>query len=100
MKQKQNFTDRLICHFEDGLKLKPQKVQENEYQYAKQICEWHKTALSIAMKIAERLMNNLGPAAFAGRKIEGKDKTSWYCCAPKAYNIFLYYIHGVYENRN
>ena len=82
-------------------KLKPQKVQENEYQYAKQICEeWHKTALSIAMKIAERLMNNLGPAAFAGRKIEGKDKTSWYCCAPKAYNIFLYYIHGVYENRN
>ena len=78
-----------------------QKVQENEYQYAKQICEeWHKTALSIAMKIAERLMNNLGPAAFAGRKIEGKDKTSWYCCAPKAYNIFLYYIHGVYENRN
>ena len=62
--------------------------------------EWHKTALSIAMKIAERLMNNLGSAAFVGRKIEGKDKISWYCCAPKAYNIFLYYIHGVYENRN
>lgn len=49
--------------------------------------------------IADRLMKNLGSAAFVGRVVQGKDKT-YYCCAPKAYNSFLYLLFQVYPLKN
>ncbi len=79
--------------------LNPSGMQENEYQYAEQKCEsWHKIALTTVMRVADRLMENLGPSALVGRRVEGKEKAFW-CCAPKAYNRFLYYLGGVYEEK-
>lgn len=81
--------------------LNPQEAQ-NQYDYADQICQkWHKTAVAAARKVGDQLMENLGPAAFVGRKIEGKEKDkAWYCCAPKAYNSFLYCLAKVYKSKS
>ena len=56
-------------------------------------------ATSIARQVAERLMDDLGPAAFVGRRVEEKDRSYW-CCAPKAYNTFLYFVTQVYQNKD
>ena len=80
--------------------LDPEEGQKKESEYAEKVSEkWHKTVTVIAKKVADQLMENAGPAAFIGRKIEGKDKTYWYCCAPKVYNIFLYRMGQVYSNK-
>lgn len=80
--------------------LDPEEGQKKESEYAEKVSEkWHKTVTVIAKKVADQLMENAGPAAFIGRKIEGKDKTHWYCCAPKVYNIFLYRMGQVYSNK-
>ena len=76
--------------------LDPQNDQIDAYEYAEKRCEeWHNTAITIAKQVADRLMKNLGPAAFVGRVVQGKEK-AYYCCAPKAYNSFLYWITQVY----
>lgn len=80
--------------------LDPQEEQERPIDYEERKCEeWHKTALTIAKRVADGLMDNLGPAAFVGRRVEEKDKSYW-CCAPKAYNIFLYWVAQVYQDKN
>lgn len=80
--------------------LDPEEGQKKESEYVEKVSEkWHKTVTVIAKKVADQLMENAGPAAFIGRKIEGKDKTYWYCCAPKVYNIFLYRMWQVYSNK-
>lgn len=80
--------------------LDPQNEQDFGYEYAEKKCEeWHTTAIATARRIADRLMKNLGSAAFVGRVVQGKDKT-YYCCAPKAYNSFLYLLFQVYPLKN
>lgn len=80
--------------------LDPQNEQDCGYEYAEKKCEeWHNTAIATARRIADRLMKNLGSAAFVGRVVQGKDKT-YYCCAPKAYNSFLYLLFQVYPLKN
>ena len=80
--------------------LDPQNEQNCGYEYAEKKCEeWHTTAIATARMIADRLMKNLGSAAFVGRVVQGKDKT-YYCCAPKAYNSFLYLLFQVYPLKN
>ena len=80
--------------------LDPQNEQDCGYEYAEKKCEeWHTTAIATARRIADRLMKNLGSAAFVGRVVQGKDKT-YYCCAPKAYNSFLYLLFQVYPLKN
>ncbi|RHQ60497.1 type I-E CRISPR-associated protein Cse1/CasA [Firmicutes bacterium AF25-13AC] len=80
--------------------LDPQEEQERPIDYEERKCEeWHKMALTIAKRVADGLMDNLGPAAFVGRRVEEKDKSYW-CCAPKAYNIFLYWVARVYQDKN
>lgn len=73
---------------------------ETQDDYADGVCQkWHKTAFSIAKQLGENLIENSGPAAYVGRMIKadgtGKDQ-DWYCCAPKAYNIFLSQLIQVY----
>ena len=72
--------------------------REDVYKNPDKACEaWHQIAQATAKNLGDRLIENLGPAAFAGRKVEGKDKTFWYCCAPKAYNSFSYCLARVYK---
>lgn len=80
--------------------LEPQNESEKSTDYEERKCEeWHKMATSIARQVAEHLMDDLGPAAFVGRRVEEKDRSYW-CCAPKAYNTFLYFVTQVYQNKD
>lgn len=63
---------------------------------------WQKRAQQIARDLGRKLVEKSGPAAFAGRSIDGKGKREapkLYYAAPKAYNFFLARVNRIYQEK-
>lgn len=97
-KEKAEFYSQIDIPFRKWIEvLNPQSVYDGEKSISDIRIEWHRIASKTAKGLGQKLIGNIGTAALVGRTVIDKDR-SWYCCAPKAYNRFLYRLGSIYSD--
>ena len=77
-----------------------QSIDPEEDEPTEKTEQWRKQAYRLAAQLGKQLVEQAGPGAFVGHRVEVGDKQSYLYTAPKAYNDFLWELSRVYPKEN